>query len=54
MRDSSVEDGASWGCQDLDLGSVGGSGGGTPHSGRPFGRAIRLGSHSSVGAALSF
>lgn len=53
MRDSSAEDGAGRG-QGLDLGSVGGSGGGTPHSGRPFGRAIRLGSHSSVGAALSF
>lgn len=29
-----------------------GSGGGTPHSGRPFGRWIRLGSHCSSDSAL--
>ena len=32
----------------------GGSSGGTPHSGTPFGRCIRLGSHSSAAAELSF
>jgi hypothetical protein len=33
--------------------SVGGSVGGTPHSGSPFGRCIRLGSQSSEAAALN-
>ena len=33
---------------------AGGSGGGTPHSGRPFGRCIRLGSQSCSAAELSF
>ena len=31
---------------------LGGSGGGTPHSGKPFGRGIRTGSHSSSAAAF--
>ena len=32
----------------------GGSGGGTPHSGVPTGRSMRLGSQSSSAFALSF
>ena len=34
--------------------SGGGSSGGTPHSGRPLGRGMRLGSHSASPAALRF
>lgn len=37
-----------------DFGGLGGSVGGTPHSGRPFGLWMRLFSHSSSAAALSF
>jgi hypothetical protein len=40
-------------CHDGD-GLEGGSVGGTPHSGTPGGRWIRLGSHSSSAVALSF
>lgn len=37
-----------------DLLLVGGSVGGTPHSGTPFGRCILFGSHLSSAAELNF
>ena len=46
--------GGGGGVGDCDECWLGGWTGGTPHSGKPFGRSIRLGSHSSSPAALSF